>query len=264
MTRLELLNALAPAVRAAGRLIEQVRVGGFVATAKADASPVTEADRRAEALLEAALAEVDPGAQVIGEEACADGGVPVPMRRFWLLDPLDGTRSFVDGGEDYSVNVGLVEDGVAVLGLLLSPRSGVLWTGALGVGAWREDGDGRRAIATRACPPAPVTVTSRSHRDRKTDAWIARVGGGGAVLPSGSSLKFCLLAEGSADVYPRFSPTSEWDTAAGHAILGAAGGAVHGEDGRPLAYGKPGCRNGGFLAVGDPGAFGRLPTLDGR
>ena len=261
MTRLELLEALAPAVRAAGRLIEEVRLGGFVADAKADMSPVTVADTRAEALLEAALAEVDPGALVVGEEASAAGGVPALTRRFWLLDPLDGTRSFVDGGEDYSVNVGLVEDGVAVLGLLLSPRSGVLWTGAFGKGAWREDADGRRPIAARACPAEPVTVTSRSHGDRKTDAWVDKIAGGGAVVPSGSSLKFCILAEGQADVYPRFSPTSEWDTAAGHAILSAAGGAVHAEDGRPLAYGKPGCRNGGFLAVGDPAAFERLPSL---
>lgn len=261
MTRTELLEALAPAVRAAGRLIEEVRVGGFVADEKSDLSPVTVADTRAEVLLEAALADIDPGAQVIGEEACAAGGVPALTRRFWLLDPLDGTRSFVDGGEDYSVNVGLVEDGVAVLGLLLSPRSGVLWTGALGEGAWREDADGKRAIATRPLPANPVTVTSRSHRDRKTDAWVARIAGGGAVLPSGSSLKFCILAEGLADVYPRFSPTSEWDTAAGHAILSAAGGTVHGEDGAPLAYGKPGCKNGGFLAMGDRDAFGRLPDL---
>lgn len=260
---LDLLDKLTPAVRAAGRLIEEIRIAGCEALEKADRTPVTEADQRAEALLEAALAEVDPGALVIGEEACAAaGGVPVAAERFWLLDPLDGTKSFIEGADDYSVNVGLVIGGEAVLGLLLAPRTGVLWTGLVGAGAWREEADGkRRAITTRAFPEQPVTVTSRSHLDSKTKDYVARIENGGAVLPSGSSLKFCVLAEGAADVYPRFGPTSEWDTAAGHAILSAAGGAVRNDCGEPFRYGKPQCRNPGFLAVGDPAAFDRLPPL---
>lgn len=259
---LALLDALEAPVREAGRLIEAVRLAGCATQTKADASPVTEADQRAEALLTQALARIDPGALVIGEEACAARGVPDAQARFWLLDPLDGTKSFIDGGEDYSVNVGLIIAGAPVLGLLLAPRSGVLWAGAAGLGAWRADATGARtAIAARAMPQPPVAVTSRSHLDAKTRAYVAAIPGC-AMLPSGSSLKFCLLAEGAADIYPRFGPTSEWDTAAGHAILLAAGGAVLVAGGAPLRYGKPQCRNAGFLALGDPAAAGRLPPLD--
>ena len=259
-----LIDALAPAMREAGRLIVEIRIAGCEALAKADKSPVTEADRQAEVLLEAALAAADPGTLVIGEEACSiAGGVPQAAERFWLVDPLDGTRSFIEGADDYSVNLGLVIGGEAVLGLLLAPRTGVLWTGAGGHGAWREDADGRRAIRARSFPSRPVTVTSRSHLDKKTEDYTRRIENGGDVLPSGSSLKFCILAEGLADVYPRFGPTSEWDTAAGHAILSAAGGAVRDDSGAPFRYGKAGCRNPGFLAVGDPAAFDRLPPLSG-
>jgi 3'(2'), 5'-bisphosphate nucleotidase len=248
-----LLAALAGPVRAAGRLIEEIRRRGCAAMAKADRSPVTEADHAAEALLVAALAQIDPGAQVVGEEACAAaGGAPATGARFWLIDPLDGTKSFIEGADDYSVNVGLIEDGAPVLGLLLAPATGVLWAEA-------EVGP-RRAIRARPLARPPAAVTSRSHLDARTRAYVEAIPGCGAVA-SGSSLKFCVLAEGQADVYPRFSPTSEWDTAAGHAILRAAGGEVFAPDGRPLAYGKPGCRNGGFLALGDPAALARLPAL---
>lgn len=258
---LGLLDALAPAMRAAGRLIEAIRLGGATTLEKADKSPVTEADTQAEALLEAAILAIEPHALIIGEEGCAmRGSVPLAANRFWLLDPLDGTRSFVEGSDDYSVNVGLVVGGEAVAGLLLAPRSGVLWAGVAGEGAWREDADGRRrAIRTRALAQPPVAVTSRSHLDRRTRDYCDRAAA--ATEPSGSSLKFCLLAEGLADVYPRFSPTSEWDTAAGHAILSAAGGEVVDENGAPFRYGKPGAKNPGFLAVGDPAAFALLPPL---
>lgn len=262
MTAPELIDALAGPVRAAGRLIEEIRARGVAAMAKADRSPVTEADHAAEELLVGALGRIDPGAQVVGEEACAlAGGTPATGARFWLLDPLDGTRSFIEGADDYSVNLGLIEDGVPVLGLLLAPATGVLWAGAAGHGAWREDAGGpRAAIRTRPLAWPPAAVTSRSHLDAATRAYVAAIPGCGAVA-SGSSLKFCVLAQGEADVYPRFGPTSEWDTAAGHAILRAAGGEVFAADGQPLAYGKPGCRNGGFLALGDASARERLPGL---
>lgn len=263
MTRPDLLEALAGPVRAAGRLIQEIRARGVEALAKADRSPVTEADHAAEALLAEALARIDPGAQLVGEEAVeAAGGAPATGARFWLIDPLDGTKSFIEGADDYSVNVGLIEDGRPVLGLLLAPATGTLWAGALGHGAWREEADRgeRRSIRARPLASPPAAVTSRSHLDARTRAYVEAIPGCTAVA-SGSSLKFCVLAEGQADVYPRFGPTSEWDTAAGHAILRAAGGEVFAAEGGVLAYGKPGCRNGGFLALGDPAALARLPGL---
>ena len=256
-----LIDALAPAMFAAGELIEAIRTGGFVVADKADASPVTIADEQAEVLLTAAIRAVDD-APIVGEEAHAAGHRPDPCARFWLIDPLDGTRDFIAGSAAYSVNIALVERGVPVLGLVLSPRDGVLWAGAAGQGVFRQPGaDGARvAITTQPLRPLPVVVVSYSHIDPETTAWVAALGAC-ALQPAGSSLKFCRLAEGSADVYPRYGPTCEWDTAAGHAVLLAAGGAMRGIDGAPFGYGKPEYKNGGFLAVGDAGAFGLLPSL---
>jgi 3'(2'), 5'-bisphosphate nucleotidase len=255
-----LIDALAPAVREAGALIERIRAAGVVARDKADASPVTEADEAAERLLTAAIAAADPGTVIVGEEASAAGHQPEPSARFWLIDPLDGTRDFIAGGPDYSVNVALIDGGVPVLGLVLAPRDGTLWAGTSGVGAFREREGRREAIATRALGTRPVVVTSRSHLDDATRAYAAAIPNAD-TRPSGSSLKFCLLAEGSADVYPRFGPTREWDTAAGDAVLRAAGGTTRHPEGHPFAYGKPGFLNGAFLALGDPLALGRLPPL---
>ena len=255
-----LIEALIPAVREAGALIERIRRAGIVARDKADASPVTEADEAAERLLTVAIAAADPHALIVGEEACAAGVKPDPCARFWLIDPLDGTRDFIAGYPDYSVNVALIEAGEPVLGLVLAPRDGTLWAGAAGAGAFRERDGKRLTVATRQFGVAPVVVTSRSHLDDATRAYAAAIPGAD-TRPSGSSLKFCLLAEGSADVYPRFGPTSEWDTAAGDAVLRAAGGATRQPGGAAFAYGKPGYLNGAFLAVGDPGAYAKLPPL---
>jgi 3'(2'), 5'-bisphosphate nucleotidase len=258
-----LLDALLPVVRDAGALIESVRASGADARAKDDRSPVTEADERAETLIIGALARIDPGAVVVGEEACDKHGKPPVMPRFWLIDPLDGTRSFLDGGADYSVNVALVEDGDPVLGLVSAPRDGTIWAGARGLGAWRLDPDGgRHAIRCRTMPRRPVVVTSRTHLDDATRRYVAAIGDAD-VRPSGSSLKFCMLAEGLADVYPRFGPTSEWDTAAAHAVLLAAGGAVFDAAGEPFGYGKPDYLNGAFLALGDAAAYAALPPVGG-
>lgn len=256
-----LIEALAPAVREAGELVERIRLAGVVSRDKADASPVTEADERAEILLTAAIAAADPGALIVGEEACAAGIRPDPCARFWLIDPVDGTKDFIAGGPDYSVNVALIDNGVPVLGLVLAPRSMTLWAGAVGVGAFRQVDDGaREPIATRAMGEAPIVVTSRSHLDEKTRAYCAAIPNA-QTRASGSSLKFCLLAEGAADVYPRFGPTSEWDTAAGDAVLRAAGGITRHPDGRDFSYGKRDFLNGAFLAVGDPKTIGKLPPL---
>lgn len=230
---------------------------------KADSSPVTEADEAAEELLTAAILAVDPGAIIVGEEAHAAGVRPDPCARFWLIDPLDGTKDFVAGRTGYSVNIGLIEAGVPVLGLVLSPRDGMLWAGSAGHGAWRETAAGARVrIATRRLPDAPVAVASHSHMDAATEAWLTAAALRFQSLDrqsAASSLKFCRLAEGSADLYPRHGPTMEWDTAAAHAVLLAAGGTIRATGGGPFAYAKPGYLNTGFLAVADPAAFARLP-----
>lgn len=256
-----LLDALVPVMREAGELIEAVRIAGFETRGKTDLSPVTEADERAEALIVATLTGLDPGTPIVAEEAHAAGHRPLPAARFWLIDPLDGTRDFVAGRAAYSVNIALVEDNRPVLGLVLSPRDGVLWGGAAGAGAFRErPGEGRVAIAARRAAAPPTVVVSHSHLDEMTKEYLSLMGLVD-LEPAGSSLKFCRLAEGSADVYPRYGPTMEWDTAAGHAVLLAAGGAMRGPSGRDFAYGKPGYRNGAFLAVGDADLFERLPPL---
>ena len=257
----KLVEALIPAVRAAGELIEEVRLRGFVTRGKSDASPVTEADERAEILLTAAIRALDD-APIVGEEAHAAGHRPAACARFWLIDPLDGTKDFIAGRAAYSVNVALVEHGVPILGLVLSPRDGMLWAGSKGHGAFSQavaDGP-REPLFTRPLQPLPVVVVSHSHLDPETEAWVASLGKT-QLEPAGSSLKFCRLAEGSADVYPRYGRTCEWDTAAGHAVLLAAGGAMRDRDGRDFAYGKADYYNGGFLAVGDPAAFDHVPAL---
>ena len=261
MTSAELIEALIPAMRAAAAVIEQVRERGIVHRDKSDASPVTEADEAAELLLTAAIRAVDD-APIVGEEAHAAGHRPDPCARFWLIDPLDGTKDFIAGRAAYSVNVALVEGGEPVLGLVLSPRDGVLWAGARGLGAFRQDSaDAPRVpISTAPMRPLPVVVVSHSHLDQATRDWVTALGAC-ALEPAGSSLKFCRVAEGSADAYPRYGPTCEWDTAAGHAVLLAAGGAMRAAGGGAFGYGKPAYMNGGFLAVGDEGAFGRLPAL---
>ncbi len=256
-----LIDALVPAMRAAAAVIERVREAGIVQRDKADASPVTEADEAAEVLLTAAIRAID-ASPIVGEEAHAAGDRVDAGGRFWLIDPLDGTKDFIAGRAGYSVNVALIEGGVPVLGLVLSPRDGVLWAGALGHGAFREDEpEGARIpISTHPMRPLPVVVVSHSHLDQKTADWVTALGAC-ALEPAGSSLKFCRVAEGSADVYPRYGPTCEWDTAAGHAVLLAAGGAMRAAGGGDFIYGKPAYKNGGFLALGDTGALERLPPL---
>ena len=261
-----LIERLTPAMQAAGQLIERHRAAGATARQKPGddgrgASPVTDADEEAEALLAAAIRAVDEQAVIIGEEAVAAGIRPEAGQRFWLIDPLDGTRDYVDGGQDYTFNIGLVEDGVPMVGLVLHPPTGTLWTGAIGLGAWKEaPGLPRIAIRSRPLATPPLVVTSRSHLDPRTRAWVDALGSSDC-RPSGSSLKFCLLAEGAADIYPRFGPTSEWDTAAADAILRAAGGATLAPGGEPFAYGKPDYLNGPFLALGESGAEARLPPF---
>jgi len=232
-----LIEALIPAAWAAGDAALAARNAGLTVHAKPDASPVTEADRAAEAILLAALAEHAPGVPVIAEEQVAAGRIPPVGDHFILVDALDGTKDFLKGGADFTANVGFVRNGHPVAGLVLAPAKAKLWIGSVGLGAYSEDRAGtRRPIRVRK-PRQPVEIiASRSHRNAATDAFIARFPGAG-IVAAGSSLKFCVLAEGLADLYPRLAPTSQWDTAAGDAILRAAGGRVVTLDGIPLPYG---------------------------
>jgi 3'(2'),5'-bisphosphate nucleotidase len=257
----DLAEALLPVAISAGDAILAVRRAGHGVEYKADASPVTEADRAAEAVIMAGLAEVAAGVPVIAEEAAYEGRVPETGAEFFLVDPLDGTKEFVRGGNDFTVNIGLIRDGTPAVGVILLPETGKIFWGAVGVGAWRgKVVDGvvteRQAISVRAAPEGPIAVVaSRSHRTPETDAYIRRYDVADLVS-AGSSMKFCVVAGGKADLYPRMGTTMQWDTAAGDAILRAAGGRVVTLDGVDLPYGpngEPGVdayRNPWFIAVG--------------
>jgi 3'(2'), 5'-bisphosphate nucleotidase len=250
-----LLPALEDLARRAGAVILDIYHSDFAVEHKGDLSPVTEADRRAEALILPGLAALLPGVPAVAEEEAAAGRIPdVGRAPFWLVDPLDGTKEFVKRNGEFTVNIGLVAAGMPVAGVVYAPVPDRMWSGAAGHGASVVDAQGRRAIACRPVPDqGAVVLTSRSHRDPAAlEAWMAPLAG--AVMDfAGSSLKFCRVAEGSADFYPRFGPTSEWDTAAAHAVLLAAGGEVVTFDGKPLGYGKAGFRNPDFLARGKVG-----------
>jgi 3'(2'), 5'-bisphosphate nucleotidase len=244
-----LLDDIAEAAREAGEAILEIVRRGFEVEAKSDASPVTEADRAAELIILAALARAAPGVPVIAEEEVAAGRIPAHDDVYFLVDPLDGTKEFVRGGDDYTVNIGLIEQGVPKLGAVFAPATGRLHGGCVGTGAWMDHGAVRRAIGTRERSEKLTAVASKSHLNQATLDYLEAAAGECSYVAVGSSLKFCIVAEGQADIYPRASPTSEWDTAAGHAVLLAAGGLVDGADGSPLRYGKPAFLNRAFVAT---------------
>lgn len=233
----------------AGAAIMRHRKAGFSVEAKADSSPVTAADREAEVIILSALTRSAPGVPVIAEEAVSRGDIPSLASAFFLVDPLDGTREFVAGGTDFTVNIGLIVEGVPRFGLIYAPALEQLYltVGESEVAELKIAPDARPAgladvpakpICTRAPDPAHlVAVASRSHRTPENDRFVAdpRIA---SCRNIGSSLKFCLVARGEADIYPRFGATSEWDTAAGHAIVLAAGGSVTAVGGGDLKYGK--------------------------
>ncbi|MFL6732128.1 MAG: 3'(2'),5'-bisphosphate nucleotidase CysQ, partial [Sphingomicrobium sp.] len=226
-----LLDDLAEAAREAGEAILEVVRRGFDVEHKNDSSPVTEADRSAELIILAALARAAPGVPVIAEEEVAAGRIPAHEDTYFLVDPLDGTKEFVRGGDDYTVNIGLIEKGAPKLGVVFAPATGRLHGGCVDVGAWLDEGRGRRIIRTRPRGTELTAVASKSHLNQATIDYLEAAVGTCGYVAVGSSLKFCIVAEGQADIYPRASPTSEWDTAAGHAVLLAAGGVVDGPDG---------------------------------
>jgi 3'(2'), 5'-bisphosphate nucleotidase len=244
-----LLDDLAEAAREAGEAILEIVRRGFETESKRDSSPVTEADRAAELIILAALARAAPGVPVIAEEEVAAGRIPQHGDTYFLVDPLDGTREFVRGGDDYTVNIALVEHGAPTLGVVFAPAAGRLHGGWVGSGAWVDEGRGRAPIETRDRREKMTAVASKSHLNQATIDYLQQAVGMCDYVAIGSSLKFCILAEGKADIYPRASPTSEWDTAAGHALLVAAGGLVDGPDGAPLTYGKRAFLNRAFVAT---------------
>lgn len=238
-----MIDDLVDIALAAGDVVMSVYKTDFDVSRKADSSPVTEADEKAEALILARLAEIAPDIPVVAEESVAAGRVPATDQRFFLVDPLDGTKEFLSRNGDFTVNIALIEDGAPRLGVVYAPAKGRIFTGGRDSGARVGDvaGDGTvsfRAAAVRSAPPdGIVAVASRSHMTEETKAFVDRFTVADLVS-AGSSLKFCRVACGEADLYPRLGRTMEWDTAAGDAVLRAAGGKVTTLDGADLGYGK--------------------------
>src|SRR5665213_1364762 len=244
------LQTLVRIAQAAGTVVMRHYQAGCDTRIKADRSPVTDADEEAEKLILAELAAAFPNVPVVAEEEAAAGRIAKAGSRFFLVDPVDGTKEFVKRGGEFTVNIGEVTDGEPVSGVVFAPAIGRLFVGAVGEGAFELSAGETSRIAARA-PAADglVAVSSRSHPDAKTDALLKSLTIKGQTN-AGSSLKFCLVAAGEADIYPRAGQTMEWDTAAGHAVLRAAGGKVTSWDGTPFHYGKPGFHNGPFIARG--------------
>lgn len=225
----------------AGRAILDVYATDFAVVSKADASPVTEADHRAEAVILAGLRQIAPEIPVIAEEEVAAGRVPLTSDLFFLVDPLDGTKEFLARNGEFTVNIALIKGGIPVMGVVHAPALGTIYGGGPG-GAFKAAAVDQtlgalQPIRIRNAPAAVIAIGSRSHGSDATAAWLKRFADV-SFVSAGSSLKFCLVAEGAADIYPRLGRTMEWDTAAGDAVLRAAGGMVVTVDGKPLAYGK--------------------------
>ena len=249
----EFLPAIVAMARDAGAKIMDIYQTDFDVRRKEDDSPVTEADTAAEEIIVRALSALTPDFPIVAEEAASRGELPqVGDAPFWLVDPLDGTKEFLNRNGEFTVNIGLIVARMPVLGVIYAQALDETFTGIVGAGATRAIKDGAPApISVRAVPDDGVTVlASRRHGDRDTLARFLKGRALAGIKNAGSSLKFCLLAAGEADVYPRFGNTWEWDTAAGHAILLAAGGLVTTEDGAPLEYAKDPLLNPYFIAWG--------------
>ena len=233
--------------------IMRIYAGDHGVRDKDDRSPVTDADHAAEAVILAGLRKLTPDAVIIAEEEVAAGRIPsLDGKAFWLVDPLDGTKEFIKRNGEFTVIIALVENGRPILGIVLAPATETLWRGAKGLGAEKREGKGAfTPMKTRTPPPEGLTAcASRSHGTfSDLDIWFRNNNLTVANrVEAGSSLKFCLIAEGKADIYPRFGPTMEWDTGAAQGVLEAAGGEVVTVDGQPLLYGKPRFANPHFIA----------------
>jgi len=255
----DILDQLREIALGAGAITLRHFEAGVEVDHKADDSPVTIADREAEEYITEKLRALTPDIPVVGEEAVAAGTIPdISKGRFWLVDPLDGTKEFISGSGEFTVNIGLIENGVPTVGVVYTPVVKEMYAAAgPGTAVLSIDGGPDQPIATRDLPGAGITIIgSRRHGDpEKLEAFLA----GRKVaeqLSRGSSLKFCAIAAGRADIYPRFGPTCEWDTAAGDAVLRAAGGRVVDTQGSPLRYGKTDVRflNPEFIAISEQAA----------
>jgi 3'(2'), 5'-bisphosphate nucleotidase len=250
------LTAIATRASAAILAIDRSALGE---RSKADGSPVTAADQAAQAVILPELVRLMPGTPIVSEEA--EKAPLRPGESYLLVDPIDGTKELLAGCNEFTVNLALVRDGLPVLGVVAAPALGVVWRGIVGHGAERLRFDEAPvAIHSRMRHVPLIAAVSRSHPDPATDAFLARQPEVERVA-CGSALKFCRLAEGAADIYPRLAPTHEWDIAAGHALLAAAGGAVTTPSGDPLTYGREGFRIPAFIAWGDPRAISRKAVL---
>lgn len=255
-----LLDGLTAIASRAAAAIVAIALPALAQRSKPDHSPVTSADEASQTVILEGLNRLLPGVPVVSEEAVTTVAPGSLDHLFILVDPLDGTRELLAGRDEFTVNIALVSDGQPIAGVVAAPARGIVWRGMVGVGAERfilapgselKAARERTPIQTRAQPKdALVTLMSRSHLDPATEAYIARLKPSERIS-CGSSLKFCWLAEGAADLYPRLTPTSEWDIAAGHAVLACAGGAVTTPDGSTLSYGQPGFRVAAFIAWGD-------------
>lgn len=256
MSHEELLPILLKIAREAGAVLMQHYSGEIAHRQKADHSPVTAADEQAEELILRRLREIAPQIPVIAEESCASGNLPdITNVPFFLVDPIDGTKEFISKNGEFTVNIALIENGVPVMGVVFAPAiERIFWGSNQGAFEQRSSSSTPTSIRVRKAPAAGMTaVASRSHRDSATDAFLSRFNVT-KIVSAGSSLKFCLLAAGEADIYPRMGDTMEWDTAAGHAVLRAAGGRVTRTDGvTDLSYGNTinAYRNPHFIAWGD-------------
>ena len=261
--RKDLLAQLLPAARAAGDAIMAIyQCGSSEVGHKADASPVTEADLASHRVLVTHLAQLLPGCHVVSEEDPASLVYRQSAGRFWLIDPLDGTKEFIARNEEFTVNIALIEEGRSTLGVVYAPAIDALYWGGAGLGAFRCMGGETVSIkvASARAGEAHRVVASKSHLNEATQAMIDRLGDA-SLVQAGSSLKFCRVAEGEADIYPRLAPTCEWDTAAGQAVLEGAGGVVLDLQGSPLLYGKPDVFNPHFVATSDLSQVGAILAL---
>ncbi len=251
MDETALLACAAGLAERAAAVILAVRARGFETVRKGDDTPVTEADHAAEALIAAGLRQATPGIQVIAEEEAAAGLAHDEAADYWLVDPLDGTREFAAGRDQFTVNIGLIRHGAPVLGVVAVPALGELFGGIVGRGAWKRTATGQQPIAARAAPAEGLTVVASRHY--ADDAKLAELLAGlpvASLANYGSALKILRVAEGAADFYPRLGRTMEWDTAGPQAVLEAAGGRLIDERGRALRYGKPAWENPPFFCHG--------------
>jgi len=259
----EIIDLLCSIACRAGDVVMAVYSSDFSVWEKEDSSPLTEADLRADAIIRNGLEAAFPDVYILSEESVSAG--KEPNERFFLVDPLDGTKEFLKRSDEFTVNIALIDQGRPIAGVVYAPALGELFFAAEGVGAWRRDGEGLSSLRVKpvAGERALCVLGSRSHGGEQLSAWLEKLDGEYSFVAAGSSLKFCRIAEGKADVYPRFGPTSQWDTAAAQCILEQAGGVVTDMSGIPLGYGldRP-LLNPFFVATGDRCILTLFPSGD--